>query len=83
MNTKTIITALLALVVMTLVSCGSDEPQWADPEAHEKTEQLRKQYTPFIVDTWHYEKTIEKQRAFERLSARKRYGDGGSVHDVK
>ena len=68
MNKKTIITALLALVAMAFASCSSDEPQWADPEAHEKTEQLREQYTPFIVGTWHYEKTIEKQRAFEQLT---------------
>ena len=50
--------ALILLVVMALSSCGSDEPHWADPEAHEKTEQLREQYTPFIVDTWHYEKLV-------------------------
>ena len=56
------------LAAFSLASCGSDEPQWADPEAHEKTEQLREQYTPFIVGTWHYEKTIEKQRAFEQLT---------------
>ena len=68
MNKKTIITALLALVAMAFASCGSDEPQWADPEAHEKTELLRAQYTPFIVGTWHYEKIIEKQRAFEQLT---------------
>ena len=68
MNKKTIITALLALVAMAFASCASDEPQWADPEAHEKTEQLREQYMPFIVGTWHYEKTIEKQRAFEQLT---------------
>ena len=37
------------LAAFSLASCGSDEPQWADPEAHEKTEQLREQYTPFIV----------------------------------
>ena len=67
-NKKTIITALLALVAMAFASCCSDEPQWADPEAHEKTEQLRAQYTSYIVGTWHYEKTIEKQRAFERLT---------------
>ena len=35
MNKQTIITALLALVVLAFASCGSDEPQWADPEAHE------------------------------------------------
>lgn len=39
---KNIITYLFAFV--TLASC-SNNPQWADEEAHEKTEQLRKQYT--------------------------------------
>ena len=67
MNKKTIIIALLALLALSLASCSSDEPQWAAPEAHEKTEQLRAQYTLYIVGTWHYEKTIEKQRAFEQL----------------
>ena len=68
MNKKLIITALLALVVLAFDSCGSDEPQWADPEAHEKTEQLRKQYGPLMVGTWHYEKVGEKQRFFEQLT---------------
>ena len=56
------------LAAFSLASCGSDEPQWADPEAHEKTEQLQAQYIPFIVGTWYYEKTIEKQRTFEQLT---------------
>ena len=34
MNKRTIITALLA-AMLGLVSCSS-EPEWADPEAHEK-----------------------------------------------
>ena len=67
MNKKTIITVLLALVAMAFASCGSDEPEWADPEAHEKTEQLRERYTPFIVGTWHIERIGDKQRAFEQL----------------
>ena len=62
---KTIITILLALV--SLASCSSD-PQWADEEAHEKTEQLRKQYTPIIAGTWHVEYIKEKGRFFERLT---------------
>ena len=65
---KRIRLAIIGLVVLAFASCGSDEPQWADPEAHEKTEQLREQYTPFIVGAWHYEKTIEKQRALEQLT---------------
>jgi len=66
MNKKVIIFVLLTII--SFASCGSDEPQWADPEVHEKTEQLREQYTPFIVGTWHYEKTTRKQRAFEQLT---------------
>ena len=62
---KTIITFLLALV--SLASCSSD-PQWADEEAHEKTEQLRKQYTPIIAGTWHVEYIKDKGRFFERLT---------------
>ena len=68
MNKQTIITALLAFITFNFASCCSDEPQWADPEAHEKTEQLREQYTPFIVGTWHIERIGDKQRAFEQLT---------------
>ena len=66
MKKLTIITSIIAL--LALASCGSSEPEWADPEAHEKTEQLRKQYTPLIVGTWHYEHIGDRQRFFERLT---------------
>ena len=59
--------ALLAFIATAFFSCSS-EPEWADPEAHEKTEQLQEQYTPLIVGTWHYEKSLDKQRAFEQLT---------------
>ena len=59
---------MVLLVLFTLSSCGSSEPEWADPEAHEKTEQLQQQYTPFIVGTWHIEGTGDKQRYFEQLT---------------
>ena len=68
MNKQTIITALLVLATFILTSCGSDEPQWADPEAHEKTEQLREQYGPLMAGMWHYEKVGENQRFFEKLT---------------
>lgn len=58
----------MIVVVFFLTSCGSDEPQWAAPEAHEKMEQLRAQNTPFILGTWHYEKVGDKQRVFEQLT---------------
>jgi len=60
--------ALAMLASFTLASCSSGEPQWADPEAHEKTEQLQAQYTPFIVGTWHIERIGDNQRAFEQLT---------------
>ena len=66
MKKLTIITTIIAL--LALASCGSSEPEWADPEAHEKTEQLRNQYTPLIAGTWHYEHIGDRQRFFERLT---------------
>ena len=65
---KTCWIAIAMLAAFFLVSCGSDEPQWADPEAHEKTEQLQKQYGSLMVGTWHYEKNSESQRFFEQLT---------------
>ncbi|MBO7120255.1 MAG: hypothetical protein J6W03_08055 [Bacteroidaceae bacterium] len=62
---KNIIIGLIACFM--LFSCSS-EPEWADPEAHEKTEQLREQYTTLIVGTWHYESISERQRVFEQLT---------------
>ena len=59
---------MMMVTALSLTSCSSSEPEWADPEAHKKTEQLREQYTPFIVGTWHYEKAFEKKRAFEQLT---------------
>ena len=34
----------ILIVVHVLASCSSDEPRYADPEAHEKTVQLNEQY---------------------------------------
>ena len=59
--------AFAMLAALSLASCSSD-PEWADPEAHEKMEQLRAQYTPFIVGTWHFERRGDKQRVFEQLT---------------
>ena len=54
MNKKVIIFGLFTII--SLASCSSDDPQWADPEAHEKTEQLREQYGSLLVGTWHLER---------------------------
>jgi hypothetical protein len=64
---KAIFIGLLAIIVFTFSSC-SKAPEWADPEAHEKTEQLQKQYTSFIVGTWHIERVTEINHYFERLT---------------
>ena len=63
---KTIVIALLTVVA--LASCGSSDPEWADPEAHEKTTKLNEQYGPVIIGAWHYEKNSDTQRYFERLT---------------
>ena len=54
--------AFVILAAFSLTSCSSDEPRYADPEAHEKTVQLNEQYGPLMVGTWHYEK-IQVQQA--------------------
>ena len=72
---KNIIIGLLAIIAFTLSSC-SDKPEWADPEAHEKTEQLRKQYTTLIVGTWHYESISEKLTEPRTLRKRIYKADG-------
>ena len=63
-------TKLLFLLIAALAfaSCGSDEPKYADPEAHEKTVKLNEQYGPLMVGTWHYENISDTQRYFERLT---------------
>lgn len=60
--------AIAMLAALSLASCGDNESEWADPEAHENTEQLREQYMPFIIGTWHYENIGDKQRVFEQLT---------------
>ena len=59
--------AFVMLAAFSLASCSSDEPRYADPEAHEKTVQLNEQYGPLMVGTWHYENISETQRYFECL----------------
>ena len=58
---------VMTAAILSLVSCSSD-PQWADEEAHEKTEQLQKQYGPMMIGTWYYENISDTERYFERLT---------------
>jgi hypothetical protein len=60
--------AFMMLAAFSLASCGSDEPRYADPEAHEKTVKLNEQYGPLMVGTWHYENISDTQRYFEQLT---------------
>ena len=60
--------AFMMLTAFSIASCGSDEPRYADPEAHEKTVKLNEQYGPLMVGTWHYENISDTQRYFERLT---------------
>jgi hypothetical protein len=71
---------MMAIVMasITVTSC-SDDPQWADPEAHEKTEQLQKQYTPFIIGTWHIEYIKEKMLLYESLT----FNEDGSLKGMR
>ena len=58
---------ILFLAPLALAACSSD-PEWADPEAHEKTMELQERYAPLLVGTWHVERIGEKQRYFEKLT---------------
>ncbi|MCR4921991.1 MAG: hypothetical protein K5945_09875 [Bacteroidaceae bacterium] len=53
--------------LLPLASCSSD-PEYKDPEAHEKTELLQARCTPLLLGTWHIEHTAERVRYFERLT---------------
>ncbi len=55
------------LAAFSLTSCSSN-PEWADPEAHEKTELLREQFSKYIVGTWHIESIKDKGRYYECLT---------------
>ena len=58
---------ILVIVAASVISC-SNEPEYADPEAHERTLELREQYVPKLIGTWHIERISEKQRFFEQLT---------------
>ena len=58
---------VMTAAILSLFSCSSDT-QWADEEAHEKTEQLQKQYGPMMIGTWYYENISDTERYFERLT---------------
>ncbi len=57
----------LLIAALAFASCGSDEPRYADPEAHEKTVKLNEQYRPLMVGTWHYGHLGDKYLFVEQL----------------
>ena len=57
----------MMLAAFSLASCSSN-PEWADPEAHEKTEQLQEQYMTYIVGTWHIESVRYNVRFYESVT---------------
>ena len=53
---------------ISLASCSSSELEYADAEAHEKTEALQEKYVPLIVGSWHNESVNDKLRFYEQLT---------------
>ncbi len=58
---------VVTAAMLSLASCSSD-PEYVDPEAHEKTLQLRERYTPLIAGIWHTEHNTEKVHYFELIT---------------
>ena len=52
----------------SLASCSSSELEYADAEAHEKTEALQEKYVPLIVGSWYKERINDKHRFYEQLT---------------
>ena len=50
-----------------LTACSS-EWEYADPEAHEKTEQLQQEYNAKLQGSWHREVVNSDHRFFERIT---------------
>ena len=62
-----IIAAAFCCIFFALTSCNN-EPHWADPAAHARTEELNKLYAPLLVGTWHTQKMSQTLRIFEQLT---------------
>ncbi len=56
------------IAAFSLASCSSNELEYADVEAHEKTEALQEKYVPLIVGSWYKESINDKQRFYEQLT---------------
>lgn len=69
-----IIAAAFCCIFFALTSCNN-EPHWADPAAHARTEELNKLYGPLLVGTWHTQRFYASRRYFEQLT----FAGDGSV----
>ncbi len=58
---------VMTAVMLSFAFCSSDEPRYADPEAHEKMVKLNELYRPLMVGTWHYEHLGDKYHFVEQL----------------
>ena len=56
------------IAAFSLASCSSNELEYADVEAHEKTEALQEKYVPLIVGSWYKESINDKHRFYEQLT---------------
>lgn len=60
-------TILSSLLLCLLTACSS-EWEYADSEAHEKTEQLQQEYNAKLQGSWHREVVNSDHRFFERIT---------------
>jgi len=60
-------TILSSLLLCLLTACSS-EWEYADPEAHEKTEQLQQEYNAKLQGSWHREVVNSDHCFFERIT---------------
>ena len=59
-------TVFIILAALSVAACSSSDPEYVDPEAHEKTIQLNEKYGPVLVGTWHFEKIGEMRKCQKR-----------------
>ncbi len=65
---KQISFTILSLLLLCLLTACSSEWEYADPEAHEKTEQLQQEYNAKLQGSWHREVVNSDHRFFERIT---------------
>ena len=64
---RDLVEVISLFLLILLTACGS-EWEYADPEAHEKTEQLQQEYNAKLQGSWHREVVNSDHRFFERIT---------------